>query len=994
MKSIYRNWVAVLLLLLSGSISAQFVSTGTVTDESNGDPLIGAVVVVKGTPVGTVTNLDGQYTLSVPGDAGTLAFSYVGYVTTNREATKSSPNVSLSLKSSTNTLDDVVITGLATSVARRNSANAVSTISARQLTEVSTPQTFEGALQGQFTGAEIKASSGSPGGGFSVRMRGVTSVFGDQQPLYILDGVFLNNSTISSGVNIVTAAAGGGSSSSTQDDASNRIADIDPEDIESVEILKGASAAAIYGLRAAGGVVIINTKKGKAGQNNVTFSQTFGTSRPLTLLGLRDWNATSVEAAGGQEALDVFNAGGLRDYESELYDNTGFNSTSRIEISGGTLKTRYKFGATYKNEDGIVENTGYEKASFRLNVNQKVTDWLDADISTNYIDSRADRGLFNNSNTNATVGYGLAFTSPWENLSPNSQGIYPAGGAGSNVLETVNTITNREDVDRFIGGLNANARLYTNDNNVVKLVGTAGIDQYTLKNTAIFPQELSYFRDPTSLGGVLVDGSAVSQQTNLSAFAVWSHYRPSGTSFTTTAGVTRESANLDNVSVVGTDIIGSETNVNQTANVSVSQFKSLWVNKGFFIQEEVNFSDKVILTAGLRGDKSQNNGGDPNELYLFPKANAAVNLHEFDFWNQDGIFSTLKPRIAYGESMRPPVFSARFNSLVPQNVLTAGGASSGLVTPTIQGNPDILPERQTELEFGADIGFLEDRVVLIATYYVKTITDLLLQANAQPSTGFTTKWVNGGELENKGLELGLNVSAVQSEDFSWNTTLNWWKNSSEITKLDVPAFTTGGFANSLGTYLIQEGLSPTTLAGSFPDIADSETTDIDGLKVMGNAEADFQLSWSNSLKYQSWTMDFLWHWKEGGDNINLSTLLFDLAGTTWDYDDTTLDPSGALTNGEYRLDGLSNGDASPWIEDASYIRLRNIGIYKTFPMKFSDGKSRLKLGVSATNLINIFDYNSYDPEVSNFGGNTLANAVEVTPFPSSKRLNFHLRASF
>lgn len=981
-----------MLLFLSGSISAQFVSTGTVTDNGNGDPLIGAVVVVKGTTVGTVTDLDGQYTLSVPGNAGTLAFSYVGYVTDEREVTSSSPNVNLSLKGSTNTLDDVVVTGLATSVANRNSANAVSTISARQLTEISTPQTFEGALQGQFTGAEIKSSSGAPGGGFSVRMRGVTSVFGDQQPLYIIDGVFLNNSSIDSGVNEVTAASGGGSTQ-RQEDASNRIADIDPEDIESVEILKGASAAAIYGLRAAGGVVIINTKQGKAGQSNVTFGQTFGTSRPLTLLGPRDWTAASAEEVGGQEALDAFNSGTFRDYEEELYDNTGFNSTSRLELSGGNLNTRYKFGATYKTEDGIVDNTGYDKTSIRLNVNQRVTDWLDADISTNYINSESNRGLFNNSNTNTTVGYALAFTTPWEDLSPNANGIYPAGGAGSNVLETVDLVTNREDVDRFIGGITANARLYTDDNNVVKFAGTAGVDHYVLKNTGIFPQELTYYRDPNSLGGVILDGSAVSQQTNLSGFLVWSHYRPNGTSFSTTAGVTRESSDLDNVLVWGTDIIGSETNVDQTTNINSNQTRSGFINKGFFIQEEVNFSDKVIVTAGLRGDKSQNNG-DPNELFLFPKANAAFNLHEFSFWNNEGPISTLKPRIAYGESMRPPVFAARFNSLGPASVNTPGGASAGLVTPLVLGNPDILPERQTELEFGADIGVLDDRVVLIATYYIKTITDLLLKAEAQNSTGFTDKWVNAGELQNKGLELGFSIAAIAKEDFRWNTNLNWWMNNSEVTKLDVPAYTTGGFANSLGNYLIQEGLPPTTLVGSSPDIADGEETEVNGVKVMGDAEPEFQMTWSNSLSYKDWTMDFLFHWKEGGDNINLSTLLYDLAGNTWDYDDTGLDPSGALTNGEYRLDRLNNGDASPWIEDASYIRLRNIGIYRTFPMKFSDGKSKLKLGVSATNLINIFDYNSYDPEVSNFGGNVLTNSVEVTPFPSAKRLNFHLRASF
>jgi hypothetical protein len=288
---------------------------------------------------------------------------------------------------------------------------------------------------------------------------------------------------------------------------------------------------------------------------------------------------------------------------------------------------------------------------------------------------------------------------------------------------------------------------------------------------------------------------------------------------------------------------------------------------------------------------------------------------------------------------------------------------------------------------------LNDNLVLSATYYIKTIDDILLQAQALPSSGFTREWLNAGELQNKGIEISVDYNAIQEENFSWTTGINWWQNRSEITRLDIPAFNTGGFAASLGQYLIQQGQPATTLSGLIPSNADVSASELEGIGILGDTEPDFQMTWRNSLNYGTWSLDFLFHWKEGGDNINLSTLLYDLAGNTWDYDDTGLDPDGQLSNGDYRL-SVFGADARPWIEDAGYIRLRNIGLYKTFKMKYSEGRSTLKLGVSATNLINIFDYNSYDPEVSNFGGNVFANAIEVTPFPSSKRLNFHLRANF
>jgi len=989
MKILLRLCILAVFNLSMVYSMAQVTVSGTVKDGSTNETLIGATVLVKGTALGTVTDIDGKYSIQVPSTPTTLVFSFIGYESVSKEVTSASNSMDVTLNLSSNSLDEVIINGFATTVTRRNSANAVARVSAKELTEVVNQQTMEGALQGQFAGAEIKSASGAPGGGFSVKMRGVTSVFGNQQPLYIIDGVFLNNSTISSGVNVVSEAAGGGNTSTNQDDSSNRIADIDPEDIESIEVLKGASAAAIYGSQAAGGVVIITTKRGQAGKTKVSLSQTFGTIRPISLLGTRDWNAERVEDAYGPDAVTQFQQNGITDYEAELYDNTGLNTTSRLEISGGNDVTQYKFGATYKNEDGIVENTGYEKASFRLNLDQKVTDWLDVDLSMNYIDSEADRGFFNNGNTNTTVGYALAFTTPWEQLFPDENGVFPAGGAGSNVLETVNTVTNRENVDRFIGGVTANFNLYRDEKNNLKFVARGGMDTYTLKNTGVFPQSLTFYQDPASLRGVLLAGNTTNQNTNMQGFLVWSHYRPSGISFTTSAGATREDGNLDNNLVTATGLIGSQTNVDQADNVGVNQTRRSFINKGFVIQEEINFDEKVFLTLGIRGDKSTNNG-DANELFFYPKANVAFNLPKLGITPSEKV-STLKPRIAYGESQRSPVFSARFNTLTPTFV----GVNSGVNTSGVLGNPDILPERQKELEFGADIGFVEDKVVFGITYYIKTIDELLLQDQIEPSSGFTTQWVNAGSLENKGLEITADANIIRKENLSWTTGINWWMNRSEITELNVDPFNTGGFAASLGQFRIEEGMPATQLVGTVrPEDAATLDPDGDGFAVYGDAEPDFQMNWRNSLNYKEWSLDFLWHWKNGGDNINLSTLLYDLAGTTWDYDDVTLDPAGVLGNGEFRTSEWFAGNASPWIEDASYLRLRQIGVYRTIPLGWSDGTASVKLGVSASNLINIFDYNSYDPEVSNFGGNVLANNVEVTPFPSSKRLNFHIKANF
>ena len=317
---------------------------------------------------------------------------------------------------------------------------------------------------------------------------------------------------------------------------------------------------------------------------------------------------------------------------------------------------------TFKDQDGIVENTGYEKASVRVNVGHKLTDWLKVDVTTNYIDSQTDRGFFNNGNANATVGYALAFTKPWDVLQPDADGVYPANnGVGSNALETIALVTNRENVGRFLGGATVTADLLSKDNSTLKLILRGGLDHYTLRTTSIFPQQLSFFRAAGTLGGVSVSGSTVNHNRNLSAFLVHSIYTNSGLNFRTQLGVTQEDFDRNTVLTTATGLNGSQTNVGQAANFIVEQIIRQQQDKGFFAQEEINFNDQIIGTIGIRADKSSNNG-DANKLYYYPKANLAVNVSNFDFFTSDFV-NQFKLRVAYGEAGRFANFDDRFQCL-------------------------------------------------------------------------------------------------------------------------------------------------------------------------------------------------------------------------------------------------------------------------------------------------------------------------------------------
>ncbi|MEQ8476468.1 SusC/RagA family TonB-linked outer membrane protein [Fulvivirga sp.] len=992
MKKIYKLTLVLVLAIVSPlalQAQQQMNVSGKVTDNTTGDPIAGVNVVIKGTSQGTITDIEGNYSISANSGA-TLLFSFIGFLT--EEVVVSSATLNISMSEDVTSLEEIVISGLASGVKRSNSANAVASIDGEALAGKTGIQTLDAGLQGKIVGANILSNSGAPGGGVSMKLRGITTVTGSSEPLYIVDGVYFDNSVNQPATNTVTAA-GGGLPASNQDNGANRIADLDPSDIESVEILKGASASAIYGSRANAGVVIITTKRGSTGKTNITFGQDFGTAKILNPLGIRPFTSASVLADFGATAQSQFDAakaaGKLYNYEDEMYGETGLLLNSRLTLSGGTDKTKFFIAASSKDEEGIIKNTGFKRQSVRANIDHKISDMFDFNISTNYIKSQTNRGVTNNDNAGVSYGVALSATLPWHDLYPNAQGIYPDHPANpSNPLQTRDKSEIGDVTNRFVIGTGLNVNLMNKSNSFLQVKLTGGLDYYNNESTLYFPEFLQF-----TIGnqdGLYSRGNNVTFNTNHSAFLVY-NVNVGSVNLTSSAGYNSINQNRELLTVQAQQLVSGQANLEQAGSLTVFNRKLAAEDFGYAIQQEANWDDKLIGTASVRFDKSTLNG-DPNKMYAFPKVSLAANIANFDFWSFTQV-NQLKLRAAYGEAGGVPnpnsttLAQPQFTSLGSLNT----GGLTGSVVGNTQGDPDIQPERSKELELGLDLGLFSNRVSLAATWYNKKVEDLILQASLPPTSGFTTQVTNLADLENRGVELSLDATVIKNSKVTWNSILNWWTNESEVTRLDIPAFNPpgGGFGTGLGTIRIEEGKSLTQIVG---------TNGSSTPEVLGNTAPDWEMSWNNSITFlKNFSFSMLWHWKKGGQNVNLTGLLTDFGGSTYNYDDILADGSRL---GDARIAAFFSGEnAAIFVEDSEYLKLRELSLYYSIPRSvlstaFNGTLQKVRVGVSGNNLLLFSDYTSYDPEVSNFGSGGVLGGVEVTPFPSSKRMFFHLEIGF
>ncbi len=614
--------------------------------------------------------------------------------------------------------------------------------------------------------------------------------------------------------------------------------------------------------------------------------------------------------------------------------------------------------------------------------------------------SESDRSITGNDNSGATLGIATAFTPSFLDIRPreeNGELVYPDHPFNSsNQLQVRDLLTNNELVNRVTFASRFTYNLMQAERQNLEFSAQGGVDFYNQENRVVSPPELQVERDSQFPGQSLL-GETVNTNSNLYLNLVHRVNTKSRWLFTTQAGVQFENLNLNNTLTAAKGITPTQTNIDQAAAVDAFQNRQIRRERGFFLQEELTIKDKYFISAGLRGDASSANG-NTEKYFLFPKIAGSVRISQFDFWNSSFI-PELKVRVAFGSTGNLPPPNAKFDALVPANI----GNQGGVITGAQKGTPGIRPERTKEIEMGIDAFLFSGNATLEFTVYNQKITDLILQQDLPPSTGFTQQFINGGEMTTKGIEISLGLTPFKGNKASWTSRFNFSSSESEIDKLTIDPFNTGGFATSLGTYRIEEGLSPTSIIGSDKD-ADGKTI------ILGDANPDFQLSWNNFLTLGNFEISALWDWRSGGDVINLGKLLTDLGGTTVDYDDPITAenlnlPGGTIIDlenvssdrlGDARLELLGTTTA-PFIEDGSFLKLRELSIKYRVPKTATQGffgnwMSNLTIGISGRNLIMISGYDGYDPEVSQFGNVAVGRAVDVLPFPSSR--SFYFNVSF
>jgi TonB-dependent SusC/RagA subfamily outer membrane receptor len=623
--------------------------TGRVIRTAGESPIADATLSEVGGPGVARTGADGTFRITVVAGEVRLLVRAIGYQRKEVVVNAGVANVTVRLEEDPFKLEEVVVTGQTTTLERRNATTATVKIAADELTNAPA-SSLEQALQGKVLGATISMNSGAPGGGAAIQIRGVTSILGQGQPLFVVDGVLISNDAFSNGANSVTGAAGrttAGGIGGNQDALVNRVADINPSEIESIEVLKSAAATAIYGSRATNGVVVIRTKRGAPGEPRFNVTGRIGTSKATRLLGTRQFETV-------QEVLDIpYGNGGTgesvmnalypdgkipftRDYQKEFYDN----STPSYEIggnfSGGSQGTQYFVNLTQRSENGTAPGTDAQLQSLRTNYDQSFAGGkFKVNVGLNVTRNTLQRGLSNNDNTCTSPIYCFAYSPGVVNLdSIAPSGLYmrnPFNGGGANVSNPFETFEYLRLVDqtfRQIGNASGTWSALSAAQNQVSVTVTGGFDRAQTSGDVFSPSFLQY-ENPAATDGfsgrsVRTEGNIFNY--NVSLVANWGWQPTNGLSLTTTGGASFESQDLR---VVRTRARGMLPGVETTGSGTQLDFSDVvnnFVDQAYFINEQIlALNDKLAVTGGLRADRSSANG-DRSSYYIFPRASASYRI--------------------------------------------------------------------------------------------------------------------------------------------------------------------------------------------------------------------------------------------------------------------------------------------------------------------------------------------------------------------------------
>ncbi|UOB18060.1 SusC/RagA family TonB-linked outer membrane protein [Abyssalbus ytuae] len=1007
---------------------AQNVS-GLVTDNS-GVPLAGVSVLVEGKGKGTVTDFDGKFTINaIQGDI--LIFSFIG-LKTQRVTVGSDTTINVVLEEDTTTLDEVVVTAFGIEKDIKTVGYSLQQIDSETIEKSNSTNIFE-ALQGNVAGLSISTTSGTAGGGTDILLRGVNSLYAgnDNQPLIIVDGLPVNNETISGEVNPSTGS--NSTNSAEQFSFSNRGMDINPEDIASVSVLKGASASALYGLRGANGAIIITTKRGKIGKPQFSFvsglSMKSVEKTPELQSKYREGYSGEARLSMNPDSADGYDHNGTTfytwgpTYEDDPDNNFFFHNTyddffrtglvleNNFSVNGGSESIRYFASIGHVDESGIVPNTDYSRTTVRLKNNIELSKSLDFEGSIGYTKSGGSRANSGDKSIMSSLSYWSPSVDINDYLLPDGSQKNYAAGIIDNPRYFAETSNLKDDVDRWI----ASGKLNWDVNDWLNLSYIASIDTYADNRRRYVPDDLDVGDD---VGGFIVEEHIKFNAFNSNFIATATKDITDKFRATLLVGNQIDMNDKDYAYVRGEGLRAAGlNNLGNTREIFQRSYNQKRRIVGLFGDLRLEYANRVFFTLTGRNDWASTLPKD-NRSFFYPSASASFLFNDL-IDEEQKIFSFGKIRASWAEVGKIPPIGVVGRFYYPSDY-------NGFYISETAGILDLEPEITRTFEIGTDLRFLDNKFRIDYTYYRNTSEKQIFPLNVAPSSGISRLWTNAGKVENIGHEVLLSADILHNEKINWTATVNWFTNEGEVLSLpeDISSivFADSGFAGVVAQ--VNVGDSPGTLYGytwryengqRYIGANGRPEIEVDERKKVGNAFPDWTGTFQNTFSYKNLSLSFLLEYKKGGDLYDAgqrNSIRNGILQITADQRNETVVLDGVMDDGNggyttntietlidqnYFRDSFAYNRASEiLVQDASWLKLRNISLTYNLPGTVIEplNLDTVSLSVGAGNIILWTPFDGFDPEGNQYSAGSNTYGFTGLNIPLAQTYNFTLKVGF
>jgi TonB-linked SusC/RagA family outer membrane protein len=970
---------------------------GKVSDEK-GDGLPGVSILVKGTQQGTTTNIDGAYSVVLPDENAELVFSFVGYVSQEVKAGNQT-TINIALKVDQKSLDEVVVIGYG-SQSRGDISSAIASLSVADKKIAELPITGpEQVLQGRLSGVNVTQNTGTPGGRSTVRIRGASSITGGNDPLYVIDGVPINTGSYST-------ASGNAA-------AENPLSSLSPGDIESMEVLKDAAAAAIYGSRASNGVILVTTKRGKTGAAKISFNTYYGVQKETKRLSLLDgpsWGALVNEArtnVGMQPYFADPSSLPSTDWQDVIFRSAAIQSYD-LSVSGGSEKTQFMVSGNYYDQTGVVIGSGYKRGNVRINLDQTINDRLSGGVNLTLSRSKTDRI---DAGTNTGIVSAAIIKSPAIPLYLEDGTLNPTDpyiATSNNPALMAREITNYAFNNRVIGNAFLNLEILKG----LKFRTSIGIDYLGLDEVLFVPPNaLTYEGRSTNGSGtnaMTQDRGWINENTLNYSTNLGTKHR-----FNLLLGNSSQESKMSRTIASGTNFALESISTLESASVrNSSSTGSSWGLASYFSRLNYTFDNKLNIAASFRIDGSSRFSKN-NKYGNFPSLSASYRLDKMEFMKDVTWLDDAKIRASWGRTGNQEIgnFTSRGLSRGGFNYMGMSG-----LAPVQLENPNLTWETTEQTNAGVDLRFFGNRLNFTFDYYIKKTRGLLLEVLLPTSSGFASSVQNVGNVQNKGIELQLGSTNIATDNFTWRTDFNIAFNRNKVTSLpdgDDRPLGFNGYASvlkvgyPLGTFFGWKILrvNPQTGNYDFEDVDGNgndpyPSTSTDN-RVLSSAQPDFTGGMTNTFTYKNFDASVFMHFTYGNTIFNHPKYSYGRMHT-WFNSFTDSKDRWQKPGDETWLhraawgDPTRNGSVSDRVhEDGSFLKIKAINLGYTIKAEKLKriGVQNLRVYVVGQNLFTFTKYTGFDPEVSSFG-NDAQLGFDLNAYPQIKSYTLGLNIGF